>query len=241
MSANKSSDHSNGGLTWEIKKTLSHEKIVQVQTILDKLISDSFYFREFKNDLTFLRDSLGLFLRNEAMLVERLSRMQKTYSEMKRVCARTSDEDKRAMEELRGQLERAWRDAIEAERAETKMRETVDLYKSDTNYLTKLVCQDTGIRMGQERTLRDVLKEKESLEVRNEMLLDDLKKLSGELDELNARNQNMLKLIDEAKINEHETNRLLLDSRLDIKKNEAKIEKLQVLFKFFMTKMCFHI
>lgn len=223
-----SENNLNDSNSLELKESLSREKLERVETILYNLVLGFHRPHEMQNDLEFLKDSVHLVLKNESNLLQRLSRIQRDFTEIKRISLKTAETDKLLKFDLKSELEKAWKQAIEAKNAERKMRETVSLYRSEINYLTKLIEQEAGIQMGQERSLRDVLKEKELVEIKNQMLLENLETLRSELDEFKKKNSDLLESAHEAKIAEERIGQSLLDSALENKKLSRKIEQIQV-------------
>ncbi|XP_077972607.1 cilia- and flagella-associated protein 58-like [Styela clava] len=92
-----------------------------------------------------------------------------------------SQDDQATIQQLKTELEKAWRMVDSATEKETRTRETIQSLKLEIANLTKLVEQGAGLSMGQEHSVNELLKAKEDLTRERDDLLSEIVKAREQL------------------------------------------------------------
>lgn len=178
------------------------------------------------NDQSLTKDSRDRIETIRKSCSQTLARIERAHARLKSSAARAIEADKQARWNLEEKLEKSWRQIGEARVRAKKMR----LLTSEIYFLGKLLVQDVGIEMGQERSLVDVVRERELAEKRCQMLAADVEKLDQELRDERERSVEMSRVVQESRLAKSQVEQSLLDSNLEIKRLEREIERLNVGF-----------
>jgi len=92
-----------------------------------------------------------------------------------------SQDDQASIQQLKQELEKAWKMVDTATERETRARETIQSLKVEISNLTKLVEQGAGLSMGQENSVNELIKVKETLTKERDQLLLEAVGLREEL------------------------------------------------------------
>ncbi|GAX75026.1 hypothetical protein CEUSTIGMA_g2472.t1 [Chlamydomonas eustigma] len=92
-----------------------------------------------------------------------------------------NEEDQSAIAALKKEIEKAWKMVDASHEKEAKAKETIQQLKMEIANLTRLVEQGSGLAMGEESTLNDLLKQKEDLIRERDQQVDQIMSLRAEL------------------------------------------------------------
>ena len=102
-----------------------------------------------------------------------------------------SQEDQNTIVALKKEIEKAWKMVDAAHEKETRAKETIQQLKKEISNLALLVEQGAGITVGQENTVRDLIRIKEDLAKDRDLLQNQHVSLKNEL---NSRTEDIRKL-----------------------------------------------
>lgn len=173
-----------------------------------------------RSEIETIRVSWTRLLKAESSLSEQLNRVVKNHAQMKSMCARAAEVDKQAKWSMEAKLERAWRQAAEAKSRAKKMK----LLTSEIYFLGKLIVQDVGIEMGQERSLVDVVREKELAEKRCQMLTAEIDKLGADLEREKTMGVDLSRRVEESVEASRLAEQKLLEASVEKKRLERELE-----------------
>jgi len=130
-----------------------------------------------------------------------------------------SQDDQGSIQQLKQELEKAWKMVDTATERETRARETIQSLKVEISNLTKLVEQGAGLSMGQEHSVNELLKMKEELsKERDELQVEAV----GLREQLTASSTSQLKA--EADLEQADAKITELQQDLQIKHTEIQRE-----------------
>lgn len=130
-----------------------------------------------------------------------------------------SQDDQASIQQLKQELEKAWKMVDTATERETRARETIQSLKVEISNLTKLVEQGAGLSMGQENSVNELIKVKENLtKERDDLSLE----LVGLREQLTVCSTAQLKA--EADLEEADNRISDLQQELQMKQNEISRE-----------------
>ncbi|KAM9324573.1 cilia- and flagella-associated protein 58 [Gastrophryne carolinensis] len=109
-----------------------------------------------------------------------------------------SQEDQSTISSLKKEIEKAWKMVDTAYEKEQKAKETINSLKEEINNLSKLVEQGSGLSVGQDHSLNELLSIKEDLTKERDQLLSEVVKLRENLMQAANQQQEAEKLKDEA-------------------------------------------
>ena len=92
-----------------------------------------------------------------------------------------NEEDQSTISALKKEIEKAWKMVDASHEKEAKAKETIQQLKMEIANLTRLVEQGSGLAMGEESTLNDLLKQKEELIRERDQQVDQIMSLRAEL------------------------------------------------------------
>ncbi|XP_063818726.1 cilia- and flagella-associated protein 58 isoform X2 [Pseudophryne corroboree] len=130
-----------------------------------------------------------------------------------------SQDDQATIASLKKEIEKAWKMVDAAYAKEQQSKETVQSLKEEINNLTALVEQGSGLSMGQEHSLNDLLNIKEELSKERDQLLSEVVKLRESLMHVTRQQQEAERLKEEA-----EQNMVQLQQDIQVRQNEASRE-----------------
>lgn len=218
-----------------LKLALTRENLDKIELAYNTLKTDP-ALNKYESQIQILYNSLSLIQKNESTLFNNYNKLHKTYDEMSfkySQAVKLAQKDINAKQDLKDELEKVWHHATNAKTKERKMLETVSSLKMEIYNLTKLVEQDKGISMGQENSLHELMKEKESIDIKNQKLIEDLRNIEEEFEKLKQNNLELVKMADESRAKETLASNELLVSTLEIQKLTRQIEQCQVKYTIF--------
>lgn len=92
-----------------------------------------------------------------------------------------NEEDQGTIATLKKEIEKAWKMVDASHEKEAKAKETITQLKMEIANLTRLVEQGSGLALGEESTLNDLIKQKEELVRERDMQVDQIMALRAEL------------------------------------------------------------
>ncbi len=92
-----------------------------------------------------------------------------------------NEEDQGTIATLKKEIEKAWKLVDASHEKEAKAKETIQQLKLEISNLTRLVEQGSGLAMGEESTLNDLLKQKEELVRERDAQVDQIMALRADL------------------------------------------------------------
>uniref|UniRef100_A0A8D0GWV4 Cilia and flagella associated protein 58 n=1 Tax=Sphenodon punctatus TaxID=8508 RepID=A0A8D0GWV4_SPHPU len=130
-----------------------------------------------------------------------------------------SQDDQATIASLKREIEKAWKMVDAAYDKEQKAKETIRSLKDEITNLTKLVEQGSGLSLGQEHNIRDLLKFKEEVTKERDQLLYEVVKLRESLTSATEQQQ----LVEKAK-EEAEQTVSQFQQEMQLRQNEASRE-----------------
>ncbi|EMP37624.1 hypothetical protein UY3_05201 [Chelonia mydas] len=148
-----------------------------------------------------------------------------------------SQDDQTTITSLKREIEKAWKVVDAAYDKEQKAKETILSLKEEIMNLTKLVEQGSGLSLGQEHNIRDLLKFKEEVTKERDQLLSEVVKLRESLIQTTEQQQET-----ERAKNEAEESIAQFQQEIQMRQNEAsresrKKDKLEKEFKHIQVEM----
>lgn len=98
-----------------------------------------------------------------------------------------NEEDQGTIATLKKEIEKAWKLVDASHEKEAKAKETIQQLKLEISNLTRLVEQGSGLAVGEESTLNDLLKQKEELVRERDQQVDQIMALRADLMETQVR------------------------------------------------------
>ncbi|RXM29358.1 Cilia- and flagella-associated protein 58 [Acipenser ruthenus] len=130
-----------------------------------------------------------------------------------------SQEDQTTIASLKKEIEKAWKMVDAAHEKEQRAKETIHALKQEIANLTKLVEQGAGLSMGQEHSVKDLLKIKDELTKERDELLTEVVNLRDGLTQATAKQQEI-----EAWKEEVSENMTQLQQDIQVSQNECSRE-----------------
>ncbi|XP_058044179.1 cilia- and flagella-associated protein 58 [Ahaetulla prasina] len=130
-----------------------------------------------------------------------------------------SQDDQTTITSLKREIEKAWKMVDAAYEKEQKAKETIMSLKEEIMNLTKLVEQGSGLSLGQEHNLRELLKFKEEVTKERDQLLAEVVKLRDSVANMSDQQQDAEKTKLEA-----ESTIAQLHQEIQMRQNEASRE-----------------
>ena len=93
---------------------------------------------------------------------------------------RLSQEDQKTIAQLRRELDKAWAMVDLSHKKETQSKETIQKLKVEVANLTRLVEQGAGLSIGQEQSVKELLKIKEELSKERDELRAQVEQTRGD-------------------------------------------------------------
>ncbi|NXI73755.1 CFA58 protein, partial [Anseranas semipalmata] len=109
-----------------------------------------------------------------------------------------SKDDRGTISSMKTEIEKAWKMVDAAYEKEQKAKETIHSLQEEIARLTNLVEQDSGLSLGQEYNIRDLIKLKEEITKERDQLLSEVVKLRQSLTQATEQQQNAEKAKNEA-------------------------------------------
>jgi len=198
-------------------KTLEND----FQEVISELMGDE-ALEKFRNEYEKLHKALKTSHESEKRLMVKCRTLNAeivTNSSKVAQALKLSHDDQASIQQLKQELEKAWKMVDTATERETRARETIQSLKVEISNLTKLVEQGTGLSMGQESSVNELLKVKEELtKERNDLALETV-----ELKEQLAVCSNA-QLKAESDLEDAESRIADLQQELQVKQNEIQRE-----------------
>ena len=137
-------------------------------------------------------------------------------------------EDQNTIATLRKELEKVWKISDSYAEKEQSAKETIQSLKHEIANLTKLVEQGSGLTIGQENDLNELMKNRDELITERDKLLDELVKLRSNLEDTQSKNLDLEKKFQEANQNisqlETDINTRKMEAQRELRKRD-KIER----------------
>ncbi|KGL90495.1 Coiled-coil domain-containing protein 147, partial [Charadrius vociferus] len=130
-----------------------------------------------------------------------------------------SIDDRGTISSMKTEIEKAWKMVDTAYEKEQKAKETINSLQQEIARLTKLVEQGSGVSLGQEHNIRDLLKLKEEITKERDQLLSEVVKLRQSLTQATEQQQ----ATERAK-NEADQSVMQLQQEIQLHQNEASRE-----------------
>ncbi|XP_033886631.1 cilia- and flagella-associated protein 58 [Acipenser ruthenus] len=130
-----------------------------------------------------------------------------------------SQEDQTTIASLKKEIEKAWKMVDAAHEKEQRAKETIHALKQEIANLTKLVEQGAGLSVGQEHSVKDLLKIKDELTKERDELLTEVVNLRDGLTQATAKQQEI-----EAWKEEVSENMTQLQQDIQVSQNECSRE-----------------
>ncbi|MGH0129389.1 UNVERIFIED_CONTAM: hypothetical protein FKN15_024118, partial [Acipenser sinensis] len=130
-----------------------------------------------------------------------------------------SQEDQTTIASLKKEIEKAWKMVDAAHEKEQRAKETIHALKQEIANLTKLVEQGAGLSVGQEHSVKDLLKIKDDLTKERDELLTEVVNLRDGLTQATAKQQEI-----EAWKEEVSENMTQLQQDIQVSQNECSRE-----------------
>ncbi|KAK6482261.1 cilia- and flagella-associated protein 58 [Huso huso] len=130
-----------------------------------------------------------------------------------------SQEDQTTIASLKKEIEKAWKMVDAAHEKEQRAKETIHALKQEIANLTKLVEQGAGLSVGQEHSVKDLLKIKDELTKERDELLTEVVNLRDGLTQATAKQQEI-----EAWKEEMSENMTQLQQDIQVSQNECSRE-----------------
>jgi len=92
-----------------------------------------------------------------------------------------SQEDQNTIASLKREIEKAWKMVDASHEKESRAKETISQLKTETSNLSRLVEQGTGLSIGQEKTVNELLEDKDTLSAERNQQVDDIAALRAEI------------------------------------------------------------
>lgn len=92
-----------------------------------------------------------------------------------------NEEDQGTIAALKKEIEKAWKLVDASHEKEAKAKESIQQLKLEISNLTRLVEQGSGLAMGEEATLNELLKQKEELVRERDQQVDQIMSLRAEV------------------------------------------------------------
>ncbi len=216
-----------------VRSVLDETKLNELDDLfknfIDQTKDDIILFR-YEHNITSIYNAFKQVLTSETDLIGKVTRLRNDNKDLSQKYAqaiRLSTTDQTTRDELIEQLDKAWQQASLAKSKEKRALETLNSLKLEVSNLSKLVEQVVGLTMGQENSLREVIKEKEDLAVDHKILNGELENLKLTLKDMKQKEIEQEKLVDEASIRVAQADQDLLVANLQNQQYSRQIEKLQ--------------
>jgi chromosome segregation ATPase len=209
------------------KNTL--DKIEEAYSEFLEETKKNYLFNEFKDHVKTIYDSLHLTLKNEAAQFAKILHLKRENKELSlkyEQAIKLANIDQKTKQDLIEDLEKAWYQANLAKSKEKGTLETVKSLKLEISNLSKLVEQGVGLTMGQEYNVREILKEKDALANENKQLVEEMTEMKAKTAELEAKEIECVKKVEEIKVEMNHANQEVLACKLEIQRLTRKNERL---------------
>ncbi|NXF66202.1 CFA58 protein, partial [Ciccaba nigrolineata] len=130
-----------------------------------------------------------------------------------------SKDDRGTISSMKTELEKAWKMVDTAYGKEQKAKETINSLQEEISRLTNLVEQGSGLSLGQEHNIQDLLKLKEEITKERDQLLSEVVKLRQSLTQATEQQQDT-----ERAKNEADQSIMQLQQEIRLHQNEASRE-----------------
>uniref|UniRef100_A0A8C0I9W0 Cilia and flagella associated protein 58 n=1 Tax=Bubo bubo TaxID=30461 RepID=A0A8C0I9W0_BUBBB len=130
-----------------------------------------------------------------------------------------SKDDRGTISSMKTELEKAWKMVDTAYGKEQKAKETINSLQEEISRLTNFVEQGSGLSLGQERNIQDLLKLKEEITKERDQLLSEVVKLRQSLTQATEQQQDT-----ERAKNEADQSIMQLQQEIQLHQNEASRE-----------------
>uniref|UniRef100_A0A8C8AGH3 Cilia and flagella associated protein 58 n=1 Tax=Otus sunia TaxID=257818 RepID=A0A8C8AGH3_9STRI len=130
-----------------------------------------------------------------------------------------SKDDSGTISSMKTELEKAWKMVDTAYGKEQKAKETINSLQEEISRLTNLVEQGSGLSLGQEHNIQDLLKLKEEITKERDQLLSEVVKLRQSLTQVTEQQQST-----ERAKNEADQSIMQLQQEIQLHQNEASRE-----------------
>eukprot|EP00727_Mastigamoeba_balamuthi_P004946 m51a1_g1445 hypothetical protein (1912) ;mRNA; r:130017-137422 len=162
------------------------ENSIEERIVLTDLVGDRSLER-FRVEYEKLHRALKKSHESEKRLIKRCRELNNeivTNAAKVQTALRLSQEDQKTIAQLRRELEKAWKMVDLSHQKEAQAKETISKLKIEIANLTRLVEQGAGLSIGQEHSVKELLKIKEELSKERDDLRQQLEALKKEIDSL---------------------------------------------------------
>ncbi|XP_075071217.1 cilia- and flagella-associated protein 58 [Mixophyes fleayi] len=210
----------------KVEKSATEENAFDVlekdfQEVLNELTGDK-SLEKFRIEYEKLHGVLKKSYENEKRLMAKCRELNAeivTNSTKVATALKLSQDDQSTIASLKKEIEKAWKMVDTAYEKEQRAKETVHSLKEEINNLTALVEQGSGLSVGQEHSLNDLLNIKEELSKERDQLLSEVVKLRESLMQVSQRQLEAERLKEEA-----DQNIVQLQQDIQGRQNEASRE-----------------
>merc|ERR1719460_1066345 len=137
----------------------------QFQDVLTELVGDKSLER-FRQEYEKLHRALKKSHESEKRLIKKCRELNSeivSNAAKVQTALKLSQEDQNSIASLKREIEKAWKMVDSAHEKESRAKETISQLKTETSNLSRLVEQGTGLSVGQENTVNELLKVKDTL------------------------------------------------------------------------------
>mmetsp|Transcript_12291 Transcript_12291/g.30037 ORF Transcript_12291/g.30037 Transcript_12291/m.30037 type:complete len:870 (-) Transcript_12291:348-2957(-) len=155
----------------------------EFQEVLQELVGDRSLER-FRVEYEKLHRALKKSHESEVRLIKRCRELNSEIvanAAKVQTALKLNEEDQGTIAALKKEIEKAWKMVDASHEKEAKAKETIQALKMEIANLTRLVEQGSGLALGEESTLNDLLKQKEELVRERDMQVDQIMALRAEL------------------------------------------------------------
>ncbi|CAK8688850.1 cilia- and flagella-associated protein 58-like [Clavelina lepadiformis] len=138
-----------------------------------------------------------------------------------------SQDDQATIQQLKQELEKAWKMVDAATERETRAREAIQTLKLEISNLTRLVEQGAGLSMGQEHSVNELLKAKEELTRERDDLLTDVVAMRDKLESATGSQQKAATDREQADMKISELQQDIQMKQNEIQRETRKKEKIE--------------
>lgn len=216
-----------------LKPILEEETLNEIENFFKNFQEHTQYdivLSRYEPNMTTISSSLKLVLAHELDLITSLAKLKMDHKDLSfkyDKAFKLANEDRETIRELAEQLQKALDIASKSKSKEKRALETLNSLKLEISNLSKLVEQVVGLTFGQEHNVRELTKEKESLQLDNKFLHTELDDLKQVLRDLKLKETEQDRLVDEAKLRVSQAEQELLVNTIQNQQNLRRIEKLE--------------
>ncbi|CAF1073735.1 unnamed protein product [Adineta steineri] len=173
----------------------------EFQAVLTELVGGDRSLDKFRAEYEKLHKALLKSHDSEKRLMQKCRELNSelvTNSAKVQSAMKLSEEDKSAINSLRKEIEKAWKMVDAAHEKEQRAKETIQSLRIEINNLSNLVEQGTGVSVGQEQDVNDLMNARAELVQERDKLLNDITQLRRELDSNSFKQSDLEKEIQQS-------------------------------------------